>query len=149
MNIVSLRLVVAGMLAAIGAAGLVIGLDYEFGSMRRMGPGYFPVVLSGILVVLAIAEMLSAVLKPDPEATGALDWRPMCAILAAVAGFAVTIELFGLLPAFFVVIGLSTLSERGYGLLPATVISLVTCLAAWLLFDRLLGMTLPLLHWGL
>jgi len=149
MRIVSLRLVVAGVLAAIGLTGFIVGLDYEFGSARRMGPGYFPVVLSAILFLLALAEMVSASLRPDPEGTGSVDLRPLLAILAAVAGFAVTIELFGLLPAFFVVIGLSTLSERGYGLIPATIVSLTTCLAAWLLFSRLLGMTLPLLRWGL
>ena len=67
MSLVSLRLVVATILAAIGAAAFVIGLDYDFGSATRMGPGYFPLVLSGLLTVLALAEAVSAVLKPDPD----------------------------------------------------------------------------------
>ncbi|MCA8908505.1 MAG: tripartite tricarboxylate transporter TctB family protein [Rhodospirillaceae bacterium] len=149
MSLVSLRLVVATILAAIGAAAFVIGLDYDFGSATRMGPGYFPLVLSGLLTVLALAEAVSAVLKPDPDDSPTLDWRPLVAILGAVGGFAVAISLFGLVPAFFVVILFSTLSERGYGWLPATVLSLVTCFAAWLLFSRLLGITLPLFRWGL
>ena len=103
----------------------------------------------GIFTVLALAEAVSAVLKPDPDDSPTLDWRPLVAILGAVGGFAVAISLFGLVPAFFVVILFSTLSERGYGWLPATVLSLVTCFAAWLLFSRLLGITLPLFRWGL
>lgn len=151
MNLVSLRLMVAAILAAIGAAAFIIGLNYDFGSATRMGPGYFPLVLSGALTVLALAEAVSAVLKPDPDDDGppAMDWRPLAAILAAVAGFAVAISLFGLVPAFFVVILFSTLSERGYGWAPAVLLSLVTCFAAWLLFSRLLGITLPLFRWGL
>ena len=154
MKIVSLRLVVAALLASIGLIGLVIGLDYDFGTTLRMGPGYFPVVLSGALVLLALAEGASAVLRPDPqdgETTDGdpLDWRALVAILAAVSAFAVSISLFGLIPAFVVVIGLSALSEHGYGWKPALILSVVSCTGAWLLFSELLGMTLPLLRWGI
>jgi len=149
MNIVSLRLVVAALLAAIGLIGLVIGLEYEFGTALRMGPGYFPVVLSAVLFLLALAEGASAVLRPDPDSGDPLDWRPLIAILAAVTAFAVSISLFGLIPAFVVVIGLSALSERGYGWKPALILSVVSCTGAWLLFSKLLGMTLPLVRWGL
>lgn len=149
MSIVSLRMVVAALLATIGLIGLVIGLEYEFGTALRMGPGYFPVVLSAVLFLLALAEGASAVLRPDPASGDPLDWRPLIAILAAVTAFAVSISLFGLIPAFVVVIGLSALSERGYGWKPALILSVVSCTGAWLLFSKLLGMTLPLVRWGL
>lgn len=149
MGTVSLRVVVAIILAGIGLIGFVIGLDYEFGSARRMGPGYFPVVLSALLFVLAAAEVASAVLKPDAQSLERLDWRPLVAILCAVAGFAVTIAFFGLIPAFAVVIGLSSLSERGYGWKPALILAVLTCIGAWLLFSQLLGMALPLVQWRL
>ncbi|MEJ8475729.1 tripartite tricarboxylate transporter TctB family protein [Roseibium algae] len=148
MKTVSLRLVVAALLAAIGLTAFIIGLNYDFGSARRMGPGYFPIVLSAALTLLALAECASAILKPDPTSADTLVWRPLIAILAAVAGFAVTIYLFGLIPAFFVVIGLSTLSERGYGWKPAVILSIITCIGAWLLFSQLLGMALPLFRLG-
>ena len=51
-------------------------------------------------------------------------------------------------PAFFVVIGLSALSERSYGWVPALVLASATSVGAWLLFSRLLGMTLPLFQFG-
>lgn len=149
MSIQSLRLSVAAILAGIGLIGFVIGLDYEFGSARRMGPGYFPVVLSGLLFLLALAEGVSAFLRPGPQGTDPLDWRPLLAILFAVAGFAVTITFFGLIPAFLVVICLASLSERGYGWQPALILAVVTCIGAWLLFSQLLGMALPLVQWRL
>ncbi|POF32188.1 tripartite tricarboxylate transporter TctB family protein [Roseibium marinum] len=150
MKTVSLRLVVAALLAGIGLTALVVGSTYDLGSARRMGPGYFPVVLSAVLVLLALAEGVSAIVKRDPEnPSSKVDWRPLLAILSAVAGFAITIAFFGLIPAFFVVIGLSTLSERGYGWKPAVILSIITCIGAWLLFSQLLGMALPLFRLGL
>ncbi|MFK7874824.1 MAG: tripartite tricarboxylate transporter TctB family protein [Paracoccaceae bacterium] len=149
MTFPSLRLIVAVILAGIGLIGFVIGLNYDFGSARRMGPGYFPVVLSGLLFVLAMAEGLSALLQPQVPDTEPLDWRSLIAILCAVAGFAITIAVFGLLPAFAVVVGLSTMSERGYGWKLALILAVVTCIGAWLLFTQLLGMALPLVQWRL
>ena len=40
------------MLIAIGAAAVMIARDYPFGTALRMGPGYFPTVLGGILVAV-------------------------------------------------------------------------------------------------
>ncbi|WP_323771591.1 tripartite tricarboxylate transporter TctB family protein [Antarctobacter sp.] len=146
MHMVTVRLAVAAILAVIGVSAFIIALGYDFGSARRMGPGYFPVVLSAILTLLALCEIVSALMKPEAQD---LDWRPMMAILAGVAGFAVTMYLFGLIPAFFVVIGFSVLSEPGYGWRPAFILASVTSLCAWLLFSRLLGMTMPLFQFGL
>lgn len=144
MRIANLRFIVAGILAVIGFCAFVIALGYEFGSARRMGPGYFPVVLSGILTLLAVSEMVSAAMRPEAIP---VDWRPFLAILAAVAGFAVTMALFGMIPAFFVVIGITTLSERRFGWGAALILAAVTSTGAWLLFSRFLGMTMPLFDW--
>lgn len=144
MNILTLRFVVAGILGAIGLTAFVIALGYDFGSARRMGPGYFPVVLSGILTLLALSEMVSSVLKSEAIQ---IDWRPLTAILAAVAGFAVAMYLFGMIPALFVVIGLTTLSQPKFGWKPALILAVVTSVGSWLLFTRFLGMTMPLFDW--
>lgn len=144
MNILTLRFVVAGLLGGVGLTAFIIGLGYDFGSARRMGPGYFPVVLSGLLTVLALSEMISALLGPKKIE---VDWRPLGAILAAVAGFAMTMYLFGMIPALFVVIGLTTLSEPKFGWKPALILAVVTSIGAWLLFTRFLGMTMPLFDW--
>ncbi|WP_126975934.1 tripartite tricarboxylate transporter TctB family protein [Frigidibacter oleivorans] len=144
MQTITLRFAISAMLAAIGVAGLVIALDYDFGTARQMGPGYFPVILSILLTLLAVSEMIGAFLKPEAQT---IDWRPMIAILAAVLGFGICMRFFGMIPAFFAVIGLSVLSEKGYGFVPAAVLATVTCAFAWLLFSRLLGMPLPLIRW--
>ena len=40
------------MLIGIGAAAMFIARDYRFGSALRMGPGFFPTILGGILIAV-------------------------------------------------------------------------------------------------
>jgi hypothetical protein len=145
-QILTLRLVMAAIFAAIGVAGFILALNYEFGTALRMGPGYFPVVLSGALTLLALSEVVSALMKPEAQS---IDWRPLVAILSAVTSFGVAMHFFGMIPAFFLVVGITSLSERGYGLLPAVALATVTCVFSWLLFSKFLGMPLALIKWGL
>ena len=42
------------MLIASGAATMFIARNYSFGTTLRMGPGYFPTVLGGILVLFGL-----------------------------------------------------------------------------------------------
>ena len=38
----------------IGLAGLYFGSELAFGTAARMGPGYFPIVLSGLIMAIGI-----------------------------------------------------------------------------------------------
>ncbi len=42
------------MLIAIGTATVLIARNYPFGTTLRMGPGYFPTVLGGVLVLFGL-----------------------------------------------------------------------------------------------
>ena len=42
------------MLIAIGAAAILVARNYPFGTALRMGPGFFPVVLGGLLIVFGL-----------------------------------------------------------------------------------------------
>ena len=44
------------MLIGIGAAAIVLARDYPFGTALRMGPGYFPIVLGGLLIVFGLTS---------------------------------------------------------------------------------------------
>lgn len=144
----SLRVIVGLIVAGIGLVGFIIGRQYEFGTSLRLGPGYFPTVLSVILVLLGLQEAAAALIDKAGSVSEPIDWRPLLATLAAVAGFAVAIPFLGLIPAFFVCVGLTSLAEPRFGVLPAATIAACTSLAAWALFSKLLGMTLPLFPFG-
>ena len=42
------------MLIVIGAAAILVARNYPFGTALRMGPGFFPVMLGGLLIVFGL-----------------------------------------------------------------------------------------------
>lgn len=89
----------AGVLfLAFGTVGLVVGRDYAMGTAGRMGPGYFPVVLSlGLLFFGAVIGLRG--LATDGEPLELATPRPLLAVLLSVALFGLTLERFGLVVA--------------------------------------------------
>lgn len=53
------------MFIVVGAGGMWIARDYPFGSALRMGPGYFPTVLGGIMVVMGIYTLLMGLKRQE------------------------------------------------------------------------------------
>ena len=59
----------AGMMfVGTGAGAMFIARHYPFGTTLRMGPGYFPIVLGGILILFGIYVMAqgAAQQREDP-----------------------------------------------------------------------------------
>jgi hypothetical protein len=86
----------AGLLfVAIGAAGLYFGQDLAFGSAARMGPGYFPILLSYLIIGVGLVLAVKA-LATDGPPIEAIHIRPLFAILAAILAFGILIDRIGL-----------------------------------------------------
>ncbi len=85
------------------AFGLFFGigsLDLEIGTSFRMGPGYFPLVLSGLLVVLGLVILAQAT-RVEGEPLGPIAWRGILFILPAPIFFGLTVRGLGFVPAIF------------------------------------------------
>lgn len=91
-----------------GVAALYLAQDYPFGSAMRMGPGYFPTILGGILALLGLVILGKGLLVPGPG-VGTFAWLPLLLVLSSVALFAVTVERAGILAAVALVVGVSAL----------------------------------------
>lgn len=52
------------MFMCAGAAAILIGLDYDMGSARAMGPAYFPRLIDGLLALVWAAGATLMVLAP-------------------------------------------------------------------------------------
>ena len=86
----------AGILfLTIGIAGLYFGRDLAFGSAAKMGPGYFPALLSGIIAVIGAIVGLKALAVEGPPIEPT-KLRPIIFILAAILAFGYLIEEVGL-----------------------------------------------------
>jgi hypothetical protein len=91
----------AALFGAFGIFFLVQSLGLQIGTALRMGPGYFPLVLSAILILLALVVLVQAV-RFEGEAVGPVAWRGMLFILPAPVLFGLTVRGLGFVPALFV-----------------------------------------------
>ena len=89
------------LLALTGVFFLVQALNLEIGTAFRMGPGYFPLVLSVILVALGAVIFVSALRTTDGEPFGSIAWRGMLFILFAPILFGLVLRGLGFVPSIF------------------------------------------------
>lgn len=137
----------AGLLfLAIGlaAAVVVIASDYELGSARKMGPGYFPIWISGGLMVLgAILALKSFVTDGAPIGTWAI--KPLVLITLGTVIFAATVTFAGLAPAIFLLVMLASLSSVHFKLTWSLPLALGLSVASVLVFVKALGIAAPIM----
>jgi hypothetical protein len=134
------------MFVAFGIAAIVISRHYPMGSAMRMGPGYFPTLIGGGLVVLG--GVIAAIgLRRDGEAIGSFPWRAIVFMSVAFALFAWGLDNLGFIPALAILIVLSSLSTRQYRWVEVAMEALILIVGCWAVF--VYGLELPFpLWWG-
>jgi hypothetical protein len=80
---------------AIGLAGLYFGSELAFGTSGRMGPGYFPVLLSALIIVVGLVVGFKGLTIEGPPIEP-VQLRPISFIIAAILIFGLLIESIGL-----------------------------------------------------
>lgn len=89
------------MFIGIGGGAMIIARDYPFGSALRMGPGYFPTVLGGILVVFGTWVLIQSLIKQEPiKRTWSVRALIVLPLTAVVFGY--MMEHAGFVPAIIV-----------------------------------------------
>ncbi|MFN3273305.1 MAG: tripartite tricarboxylate transporter TctB family protein [Paracoccus sp. (in: a-proteobacteria)] len=129
---------------ATGAATLWLSRDLAAGTLTRMGTGYFPNMIGGLLVVIGVVLALLALRAQEPEPVPRLRWRAGLAILASVAGFILGMGVAGLLGAIVATVLLAALADPASRWPATLLLSALTALAAWALFIKGLGLAIPL-----
>jgi putative tricarboxylic transport membrane protein len=132
-----------------GAVGMWIARDYPFGSALRMGPGYFPSVLGGMMIAFGIAVLLMGV-KNNEKIEGNWSVRALIVLPLATIVFGYMMETAGFIPAMLVLIPLSAAAGREFKwleIVPLTIGLTVLCVAG---FIYGLGLPYPLIKgmWG-
>ena len=104
----------AGLLfILIGALALAFARDYPLGSAMRMGPGYFPTVLAGILCLIGVYVMVRGIFS-GAKVAGEWGWKPLALITLAIVLFGFLIDRLGLVPALVVMFFVSALAGREF-----------------------------------
>ncbi|WP_119461237.1 tripartite tricarboxylate transporter TctB family protein [Rhodospirillaceae bacterium SYSU D60014] len=138
--------ILTGMLfVGIGGAFVIGAADYGMGTTRRMGPGYFPVMLGLALALVGLVLAARSAIRRRPDIIGRLYLRPVVSLTASILSFSALINTVGLLAACMVctlVAGLAT-SETRYKEIILVAIAMTAFSA--IVFTGLLG--LPMRLW--
>jgi hypothetical protein len=132
-----------------GAAGWWIARDYPFGSALRMGPGYFPTVLSWMMIAFGIAILIMGV-KNNVKIPGNWSFRALIVLPVSTIVFGYMMEEVGFLPAMLVLIPFSAASGREFKLVEVALLTVGLTILCTAMFIYGLGLPYPLIKgmWG-
>jgi len=125
------------MLIGTGVAAIFIARDYPFGSTLRMGPGYFPSMLGGILVLFGITITLMG-LKRNEKIQGRWSPRALIVLPLSLVLFGVLMKHAGFMPALAALIFGSAAAGREFKFVEVLLLTAV-----------LTGLSVAVFIWGL
>jgi hypothetical protein len=132
------------LFVAVGIAFMVLAREYRFGTPARMGPGFFPTMLGGILATLGLSLAIPALVRDGPSLSG-LALRPTLAILVAIVVFALLLTPMGFVIAAAALILIAALADPDLRLLET--VGLTLFLFAFSVVVFVLALGLPLSLW--
>lgn len=132
---------IAGLVTAlIGAFIIFEASGYQLGTLRSMGPGYFPIILGSAMLVLAFLMIVTARPNDMPQAAGKDQLRGTLFVAAGFIAFAFTVEAAGMVVSVFLVVFLSALGNRNTSMKTALLLAVATAISAVLVFRFGLGL---------
>lgn len=132
------------MFIAFAAVALYVSRNYSLGTAVRMGPGYFPILLGGVLAVIgAILVVRSLVIADDP--IGHVRVLPLVLVALAVVLFGVLLPRLGLAVTLPLVIAVSALAGAQSRRWEVLLLALVLTVFSALVF--VYGLRLPIPLW--
>lgn len=137
----------AGLLfIAVGCVGLYGGSDLTYGSARNMGPGYFPMWLSWIIIgmgVICIARSLVI----EGEAIEKIPLRPLFFVFAGVLLFGYLVEYIGLFLSLILMTAVATQARNDTRQKEMLILAVSMSFLAVIVFVYVLGQAMPA-WWG-
>jgi putative tricarboxylic transport membrane protein len=138
--------VLAGLvLLVIAGLHAVQAIRLDMGTAFEMGPGAFPLLVSGLVGLIGVAVLVGG-LRRREGIGGGFAWWPLLMVTLAVAAFAASVRPLGFVPAVALATLLSSLAQRPIRWGRSAVVALAVTLACWLVF--LVGIRLSLPAFG-
>ena len=140
------------VLVLIGASGLYFGAELTMGTAGRMGPGYFPRLLSWLIVAIGMFIGLVALSTPGPSIE-APKFRPMVFVFASIIIFGYMMNGFtigglavpgvGLFVTAVVIVFVAAMARREFSTLESLLLGIGLSIGTVLIFVYALGQPLP------
>jgi len=132
-------------LIAVGAAAIIISArNYAFGTALRMGPGYFPSVLGGLLILFGLYTLATG-LRSGEKLEGSWSLRALVILPLALVLFGVLIDRAGFIPAMLVLIFGSALAGTEFRPVEMILFSVFLTALCTVVFVWALGLPYPLI----
>ncbi len=128
----------------IGLAGIVFGRDLAVGTAMRMGPGYFPMLLCALLILIGLVLGARSLMVAGP-AVEPFHFRPLLLILALISASGYLLEWIGLALTTVVVTVGSAYARRDVSLRETLLLG--AALALFVVFVFVYGLRQPLPAW--
>lgn len=134
------------MMIGVGGIAFYMALDYPFGSALRMGPGYFPRALAGILMTFGLYVMVRGI-KTGEKVEGAWGWKALAMITVAFVVFGWLMDRIGMIPSLVVMFFLAAFAGHQFKWLEVTILTVLMTAFAWAVFIWGLGLPYRLFWW--
>lgn len=134
----------AVVFALIGLGGIYFGRDLSYGTASQMGPGYFPAILSWLILALGVGIGLKALVSRGPRVEP-IRYRPLVVVTGAVVAFGFLLETVGLALAAVILTVLAAYARRDVNL--AETLLLGAGLSAFCLLVFVFALSQPLPVW--
>ncbi len=134
------------MFVAVGLAFAFGATAYSFGTSARPGPGYFPFGLGVLLAVLGALAVFEAMTieTDDGEPIGAVAWKPLLIIIAAIVVFGVLLPRAGMIISLPLLVIVSALAGDEFHWGEAIANAAILTAGSWLVFIYGLNLTIPM-----
>lgn len=134
------------MFIAFGLVAVVVSRDYPIGSAMRMGPGYFPTALGGLMIVIG-AIVSAASFKMTGERIKPFAWKPVVMLSLSFVVFGWGIDHVGFVPALFGLIILSAAAGQVFRVKEVLILSVILIVGAVGVFIYGIDLPYPLFWW--
>jgi hypothetical protein len=133
----------------IGMGAVLMGVTYQTGNLRHMGPGFFPVAVGAIVALMGVLIAFGARGQAVEEGdTLPPEWRGWICIVLSIVAFVVIGRHGGLLPATFAIVFISALGDRDNSIKSAILLAVAMCVICFVVFWWALQLQFPLFAWG-
>jgi hypothetical protein len=129
---------------AFGSAAIIISRDYGMGTAVKMGPAYFPTILSILLILIGVISLVRSFLKPGSP-VGAFALKGLVLIITSIILFGVIVRGTGLIIALPILVIVSSYASSRFRWQYALVLATGLTVFCILIFQKALGVPLPIL----
>ena len=129
---------------AVGLAAIIFVRNHQMGTAMRMGPAYYPTLLGMLQVMIGIAVLLRALVRPGLP-LGRFALSKIALVLGAIVLFGLLLRGLGLIMAIIVIVVLSAYGSKNFRWPVALLLAAGIAVCSAIIFVMLLGIPIPMI----